>query len=486
MHPLDMRASTIALLFVLTACGDDTEAPDASVPRDAGSRRDGARDDGAIDAGAADAAPEEPECDDVNPCGAGESCTGGVCVSDPELAASVTQYGITWTFDRPMPVGRFVTGDWWVVGPVQVVSVDPMPTDRRNGSMIDPVGQQAYDARGGEHDGSKAVMFPVSIDGGHSMVSSISHPDTPGCMQGGADGWMTYDGDCQRGPIDTQAVLTVLAEAPPADAFRPAYSRHGTLHRASDLCMARLPSFAATELPDAADMLRHVQRPWIDHLNSWTMQHGCATSNMYCYGREIGNIVSAVSVFVLHDTPERDEVVNHLVQIGIDNWGVLQAGGGWGGDGGHFNGRKWPIVFAGGLLGDAEMSSPGTNVGNEDRMTYFGEDGTALWGRDCSSCYFEAGCDYAGGCSSGAKDCRDPAGESDGCDDYRNCCTSPTWIGEALAARVMGLEEAWGHPAFFAYVDRWMAGDVAGGGDTSDFVAAAWAAHADAPPASCP
>ena len=36
------------------------------------------------------------------------------------MVRQVTQYGITWTFDRPVQAGQFVTGDWWVVGPVTV------------------------------------------------------------------------------------------------------------------------------------------------------------------------------------------------------------------------------------------------------------------------------------------------------------------------------------------------------------------------------
>ena len=31
-------------------------------------------------------------------------------------ASSVTQWGITWTFNADYEVGQFVTGDWWVVG----------------------------------------------------------------------------------------------------------------------------------------------------------------------------------------------------------------------------------------------------------------------------------------------------------------------------------------------------------------------------------
>jgi hypothetical protein len=45
-------------------------------------------------------------------------------------------------------------------------------------------------------------------------------------------------------------------------------------------------------------------------------------------------------------------------------------------------------------------------------------------------------------------------------EDYRRCCTSSAWIGEALAARLIpGMHASWGHAPFFAYADRWMTED---------------------------
>jgi hypothetical protein len=32
-------------------------------------------------------------------------------------AGTLTQDGITWTFDKPVQYGKFVTGDYWVLGP---------------------------------------------------------------------------------------------------------------------------------------------------------------------------------------------------------------------------------------------------------------------------------------------------------------------------------------------------------------------------------
>ena len=48
-------------------------------------------------------------------------------LDDLPLVPSVSQYGITWTFEKPARAGRFVNGDWYVVGPVTVKAIDPKP-----------------------------------------------------------------------------------------------------------------------------------------------------------------------------------------------------------------------------------------------------------------------------------------------------------------------------------------------------------------------
>lgn len=51
---------------------------------------------------------------------------------------AVGRDGITWTFARPRPVGQYVNGDWWVVGPVTIQGISPAPEDGRHGTMINP------------------------------------------------------------------------------------------------------------------------------------------------------------------------------------------------------------------------------------------------------------------------------------------------------------------------------------------------------------
>ena len=194
------------------------------------------------------------------------------------------------------------------------------------------------------------------------------------------------------------------------------------------------------------------------------------------------------------DTAEQRELAASLIQLGIDNYGVLRAGGKWAANGGHHSGRKWPIVFAARLLNDCDMLRVGAEYDDghfsEDGHTYYGTGGSALFGWDCGGgqgAYFQNGCS-----GSGAKDCRDPARAVDACPDYRNCCTSHSWVGQMLAALMLQSKSVWQHDAYFDYVDRWMTGGVSGGGSASNaFVEQMWSLYRSnlpstpAPPAAC-
>lgn len=394
------------------------------------------------------------------------------------MQSSITQYGITWNFNGSYEVGQFATGDWWVVGPVTITSVSPSPTGTRNGSSVNPMpNRQGYDSRGGRYNTTDNVTFPYTLQVNHCLVSSDSR----------AEGVAIRNIGC----LQTQAVLTAVSSAQSASALRPSYA--GTYKKyfnTSQIQWSLLPDLTPPgSEPDGAALAALLDPPRIDHIGSWLIQDSCAGDNWTnivshpCYGRDYSKTISAAALFSLLDDPDRDDVVLALIQIGIDNYGVLRAGGKWPADGGHESGRKFPIILAGILLNDADMLSVGVSYDDtffgEDGQTYYGVGNIARFGQDCPASkqgYFQNGCS-----GSGSKDCRDPNGTSDGCPDYRNCCTSSTWVGEALTVLALNGKAIWSHDAFFDYVDRWMDGDVSGsgGGAWDDFSDDMWLLYRD-------
>jgi hypothetical protein len=75
------------------------------------------------------------------------SAGGNGVVSSTGYASSLTQYGITWTFDANYKTWHFVNGDFWVeansTGLVTLTAISPASTtvDGRvkNGSVINPI-----------------------------------------------------------------------------------------------------------------------------------------------------------------------------------------------------------------------------------------------------------------------------------------------------------------------------------------------------------
>ena len=367
---------------------------------------------------------------------------------------AITQYGITWTFAARVPAGRFVTGDWWVVGPATVRSVSPAPTADRHGSAVNPPAgsTQGYDKRIAGFDASLRARFPLELKPGQSLVSTASvdriGERTPDTVR------RQY---C-RGPLRTAVVLTCLKEAPPADAFRPAYV--GTWKQpfaASQLRRDILPGLKApATLPDLKGYERDLERIWLDHMRQWVNRKMHPLENMPDYGREITNIVSDVALLLLLADPEkqRETLLLRYVQKGIDYYGVVRSDNNlWIANGGHNSGRKWPILFAGLLLNHEGMMRVQATF-QEDQQTYYGKGfhgQKALWTiapRNPNRCHEEA----------------DPKtwktfGDQKGnnglkAEGYRKL-NGPTWVGQALAARLTGMVPHWNHPAFFDYVDRW-------------------------------
>ena len=130
----------------------------------------------------------------------------------------LSQYGITWTFAEPLKFGTFINGDFWVVGPAHIISIEPSPEGGRNGSTIDlnvsgkyyTSGKACWDDRiaAKRYDPSNLVSLPVTLKAGQALVSTISI-DQLGTLTKMLRGGRTNI------PIRTAAVLTCLAKPVP-------------------------------------------------------------------------------------------------------------------------------------------------------------------------------------------------------------------------------------------------------------------------------
>jgi len=402
-----------------------------------------------------------------------------------ELTDTLSQYGITWTFDKKVRAGRFVTGDWYVVGPVTVVGITPKPLfgkevvdspdwklvndnavkeDRykdkwaRNGSVLNQrvdTGFGGFDSRlsHDHYDPSQFAKLPIAMKPGDALISTASTPEP-----------IDHRGYGQ--PVGTAAVLTCLEKPVPADAFRPSYCDRGqTIYLARNLhrkLLYTLPR-AKTAPAGLVQWGRVFQRPWLDTVN-WG--YASPKQNMPRYGQWITRAVSSTSMLLHLDysAEEKEPLLVHFVQYGIDLWGIERAGfKGWQGHGGFGQGRKWTIIFAGLMLGDEDMQSPNrkypTCMFGEDTQTVAGKSWTGAnvvfishpaWRKVSPELVHPSeafGADPKGG-----------GGWSQN-EGYRRCCTSKEWPGEALAAHLMRAEKLWNHDPFFDYVDRWMTED---------------------------
>jgi len=392
-----------------------------------------------------------------------------------ETAKQVSQYGITWTFDKAYPVGKFVTGDYWVVGPVTVVSVNPGPgpapaievnsgekarygasyfqenKDMRNGSVIPLKADegQGFDSRLKNYKAELSVKFPCALKANESLLSTISNTaKTPlliAELAGPKD---------QERALNTGAVLTCLDKVPPEDAFRPAYAgTDKTIYQTRNIQWNLLPKLSLPgKAPSWEQYERYLQRPWFENVQSWLHQYMGPSENQPNYGREFSRLVGIASLMLMLDVPQprKEKLAIGMIQLGIDLHGLAVCGRQWDANGGHFSGRKWPILFAGLLLGDKGLQTlPSGTLFAEDQQTYFGK----TWNGQPAlfQMVFHTGVKYP----YEEKNPATWATEDKFSESYRRV-NSVGWVSNALAVQLMKAKQLWGHDAFFDYCDRYM------------------------------
>lgn len=427
----------------------------------------------------------------TSPAGGPKPGTAQVTVSTvglPRIASSITKDGITWTFSQPARVGQFVTGDYYVVGPVTITAIDPPPTTSspyENGSVLNlPTanGKSGFDSRLNDgvdeswwFDPSLRSYPPVVLKPGDALVSSISLAQIHSLPE------VMRASDMSASPVRTVSVLTVVSIAASADAFRPSYcDRSQTMYHAIGLHRDLLPALAPpnpSNTPPIAQFETWYRRPWID-TNPFLFD--APAEYMPSYGQHVAfaDSYAALLLTLNFTTAEKTNLTNYFVQYGIDLYGCLQAGIGWPAFGGHRSGRKLPILFAGLMLDNDAMKNVSTAHPNQ-----FGEDMQTVYVNQIPGNYTQAwqGATVIYGGHYGVNEDGTPVspglygpyeqlqpanwplinGNEQLGEAYRRCCTSVSWVGEALAAQLLQAEPLWNHPAFFDYVDRWMTEDDA-------------------------
>ncbi|MBW1872716.1 MAG: hypothetical protein JRJ19_11665, partial [Deltaproteobacteria bacterium] len=335
-----------------------------------GSINDGNQDSGQAQDANKDGDAGEPDADADGDAGFSDDSTDAgsdpSADNDNQLVTSLTDHGVTWTFSEPVQAGRFVSGDYWVVGPVNVTAIDPPPGNGRNGSVLNipPIQDESgFDDRtpGNRFEESLMVSPPIQLAPGDSLASSISVAEP-----GQVDNWLREgNGEQSDSPVWSVSILTCLDQPVPADAFRPSYAdTENSIYRLTDINRELLPRLVPPEPIETATLeifADRLIRPWVDNL---FYAFDAQVEYMAMYGREQGRVAGIVSLLLMLDLPEaqqelQDRLLIAFVQHGIDLWGLVRAGyPGWYAHGGHGSGRKLPIVLAGMLLEDDQMAAP--------------------------------------------------------------------------------------------------------------------------------
>jgi len=325
--------------------------------------------------------------------------------------------------------GAYITGDCWIKGPVVIESVTPTPYSNSNGSMANPAAgpdtSQGYESGLAIYDASLRLDFPYSAAVNTSIVSSVTDPTFIGTNN--RQGWIISHG-----------ILTVISTIASENHFRPPYSdpnKEAYDFTFSDLTLSHIPRVDSVgeTTPSADTIIQQTIRPWVDHHFEYLGRGLHAIDNMPGYG---GNLTSTIGTACLASTLDwpdehRLALIANMVQIGIDNYGMIEVGQYYPANGGHHSGRLLPILYAGKALNHSGML-------NVTSRTYPIEHG------------FAENCQTYGDGQYGIRYCS----RGDASTNYVTV-NSPTWVAESLCARMIDVKEDWNHQPFFDYVDNW-------------------------------
>lgn len=400
--------------------------------------------------------------------------------SEERTADSVSYYddSIVFHFAEPYVVGQFVNGDYWVHNhgaDVVITAIDPTGIGAPGGServmhgaMVNPsnAGSQGYDTAARDMGFDESLNLDPAFTGTDLVVSPTSS-----VIKG-----ISTESDEGRPILSDAAVLTVLAATPPRDSFRPPYvGDRDIVATASDLDYSVLGRHARLGgEPDITTMAARYARVWLEHNTEWTSRDIHPANHMPAYGRDLARNSAEGLILLQLDYPDEDKeaVLVGLVQYGIDIYGIARAGGAWNANGGHNLGRKMPLLLAGTVLHHAEM----LEYGNADEHFIFQDDQqhffvsmaevnmthSPAWDPDDRAEATPYETSDIGLPEWGIRHHDRPQADNKNWGATYRHVNGPSQVMQAVAARLMGVVDAWAWPALFAYTDRYveMEGEV--------------------------
>lgn len=375
-------------------------------------------------------------------------------------ATSVSQFGITWSFESDHQVGKYANGDWWVVGPVTITDITPRSVNDngwiKNGTQLNsPIsGAQGFDnsmdymSYKEERNVSPNITgSPLHVETG-SLVSSVSKS--------------TKD---NRPQLQTAAILTVVAAPPPDGAFRPAPVGSDTTSKWTkyDLDYSVLRKLPVVPEVRSIDYLAtKFERPWLELNPNWTGRYIHPEENQPDYGRDMSKLLgdAMLALQFNYSDSKKETLLIRLVQYGLDVYGTAVEGGVWTDLGGHNQGRKMPLLFAGKLLNATEILDYGDAekhfIFQEDRQTWYVEEsdvGRTLYsadGREREK-YIESD---VGVPEWGEQHTKNQSRDGRNWNVSYRIPVGTSLVSHMATARLLGLEDQWNWPPFFDYMDR--------------------------------
>lgn len=402
------------------------------------------------------------------------------------MQSSVTQHGITFTFDTDYEVGQFVNGDWWVMpntsgGDVTITAITPDVTTASgatvHGFMVNVLeNDQAFDSRINGFELALIPTFPLAVSANNSVIKVESVPIVNGDFNSDCGGGTQWNKNC----ILNAAILTVV-DTPYSDVFRPTPtggSEDKEFFAASDIQTDLIPSLTldSSNIPSQASIEERIAMPRLDWTGSSVsygnvMPYNAVRPNGRSWGAELARSNAEVAMWLALDNPfeQKETALYHFLQQGIDIYGARKHidtkfvhGGG-----GNGAGRMMPFVFAATLIDDQrlrdEVASTVYNqsAGNdfwESEMFQFTQDGSmVVWGQDQNGDdednYWAALVDEME-----ARTARDPYNFIDGIPTYQVLVALPVKYTAMVFYLYPAMDVIWPEPTtkIIPYADRWV------------------------------